>query len=190
MPSLQTARPPPVARSSGSRVRFPVNTTRLMFIARAPFRTRRKLSRRVYDRPRRQPSISAENALKRCGSGTCRCRAVAKQGRRPAGERQRPAAERQRARSLSHPFFAALIEDVMMTRSRGDAEGLLSTARSSPEAFADFYEHFERAVLGFFMHATGRPELAADLTAETFARALEGLAIFDPNRGRADQWLF
>jgi RNA polymerase sigma-70 factor (ECF subfamily) len=40
------------------------------------------------------------------------------------------------------------------------------------------------------MRATGRPELAADLTAETFARALEALSGFDPARGRADQWLF
>lgn len=40
------------------------------------------------------------------------------------------------------------------------------------------------------MHATGRPDLAADLTAETFARALESLTSYDPARGRADQWLF
>jgi RNA polymerase sigma factor (sigma-70 family) len=40
------------------------------------------------------------------------------------------------------------------------------------------------------MHATGRAEIAADLTAETFARALESVAVYDPARGRADQWLF
>jgi DNA-directed RNA polymerase specialized sigma24 family protein len=45
-------------------------------------------------------------------------------------------------------------------------------------------------VLGFFMHATGKPELAADLTAETFAGALESVSSYDSSRGRVDQWLF
>ena len=45
-------------------------------------------------------------------------------------------------------------------------------------------------MLGFFMRATGRPDLAADLAAETFARALESVTAFDPARGRADQSLF
>ena len=40
------------------------------------------------------------------------------------------------------------------------------------------------------MSATSRPGFAADLTAETFARALESIGSFDPDRGRADQWLF
>jgi len=56
--------------------------------------------------------------------------------------------------------------------------------------FGAFYEEFERPVLGFFMRATARPELAADLTAETFARALESVEAYDPARGRPDQWLF
>jgi RNA polymerase sigma factor (sigma-70 family) len=78
-----------------------------------------------------------------------------------------------------------------MTRQQPlDEDALLAAARSSPEAFADFYEHFERTMLRFFMHATSRPELAADLTAETFARALESVASYDPSRGRAHQWLF
>ncbi|HLM84956.1 MAG TPA: RNA polymerase sigma factor [Solirubrobacteraceae bacterium] len=70
------------------------------------------------------------------------------------------------------------------------AEELLGAARTNPQAFAAFYRHFERALLGFFMRATGRPELAADLAAETFARALESVASFERDRGRADQWLF
>jgi RNA polymerase sigma-70 factor (ECF subfamily) len=63
-------------------------------------------------------------------------------------------------------------------------------AQSGPEAFAAFYRRFERPVLGFFMRATGRADLAADLAAETFARALESLGGYDPAKGRADQWLF
>jgi RNA polymerase sigma factor (sigma-70 family) len=71
-----------------------------------------------------------------------------------------------------------------------DETALLTEARTSARAFTAFYRHFERPVLGFFMRSTGRVELAADLTAETFAAALESVASFDPARGRADQWLF
>ncbi len=67
---------------------------------------------------------------------------------------------------------------------------LLGAARRDAQAFAAFYRHYERPLLGFFMRCTGRAELAADLTAETFARALESLDSYDPERGRADQWLF
>ena len=40
------------------------------------------------------------------------------------------------------------------------------------------------------MKATASPELAADLAAETFARALESVDGYDQAKGRADQWLF
>jgi RNA polymerase sigma factor (sigma-70 family) len=61
---------------------------------------------------------------------------------------------------------------------------------ASAERFTPFYREFERPLLGFFMRATGRPEVAADLAAETFARALEAISSYDPARGRPDQWLF
>ena len=69
-------------------------------------------------------------------------------------------------------------------------DALLIASRSDGESFAAFYRLLERPVLGFFMKATGRPELAADLTAETFARALESVDGYDQAKGRADQWLF
>ncbi len=53
-----------------------------------------------------------------------------------------------------------------------------------------FYRRHERAVLGFFMRATGQGELALDLTAETFARALESHRGFDASRGAPRSWLF
>jgi RNA polymerase sigma-70 factor (ECF subfamily) len=71
-----------------------------------------------------------------------------------------------------------------------DQDALLVAARSGAREFTAFYRLFEREVLGFFMKSTGRSDLAADLTAETFARALESVAAFDPTLGRADQWLF
>lgn len=43
---------------------------------------------------------------------------------------------------------------------------------SDVEDFAAFYREFERPLLRYFMGATrGRADLAADLAAETFARA-------------------
>lgn len=78
----------------------------------------------------------------------------------------------------------------MADSAKHDEDELLSSLSSDPQAFAAFYRLFERPMLGFFMRATARPELAADLTAETFARALEAVESYDPAKGRADQWLF
>ena len=64
---------------------------------------------------------------------------------------------------------------------RDDATLLTGDAR----AFAAFYRRFEDAVLGYFLRRVGRADLAADLTAETFARALEGRSRFDPASGDA-----
>lgn len=71
-----------------------------------------------------------------------------------------------------------------------DEDALLTGASAGADGFAAFYRHFERPMLRFFMRATGRAELAADLTAETFASALESVGSYDASRGRADQWLF
>src|ERR1700754_4819637 len=69
-------------------------------------------------------------------------------------------------------------------------ETLLASAGRDRAAFGVFYERHERSVLGFFGAVTRRPELAADLTAETFAAALDGVAAFDPERGTPRMWLF
>lgn len=67
-----------------------------------------------------------------------------------------------------------------------DAELLLGT----PEDFAAFYRRHEDPVLAFFLRRTASAELAADLTAETFARVLEGRDRFDPALGDVGAWLF
>jgi RNA polymerase sigma-70 factor (ECF subfamily) len=69
-------------------------------------------------------------------------------------------------------------------------EQLLLAAALDRAAFGELYERHERALLGFLGAATRRADLAADLTAETFARALEGCAGFDAERGSARMWLF
>jgi DNA-directed RNA polymerase specialized sigma24 family protein len=60
---------------------------------------------------------------------------------------------------------------------RTDAE-LLAVTAIDPEAFGAFYRRHLRAVLAYLLHRTRRPEIAADLTAETFAAALEGAPRF------------
>jgi RNA polymerase sigma-70 factor (ECF subfamily) len=45
-------------------------------------------------------------------------------------------------------------------------------------------------LLRFFLRATGRAELAADLTAETFAAALESAGGYRPELGVPRAWLF
>jgi RNA polymerase sigma factor (sigma-70 family) len=67
---------------------------------------------------------------------------------------------------------------------------LLALARGDAGAFGEFYDRFERDVLAFFMRATGRAELAADLTAEVFAAALSSTSSYRPELGSARAWLF
>lgn len=69
-------------------------------------------------------------------------------------------------------------------------EALLARAAAEPEAFGALYDRFETRVLRFFMRATGRAEIAADLTAEVFAAALASAASYRPERGSARAWLF
>lgn len=71
----------------------------------------------------------------------------------------------------------------------GDDELLVAAARD-PQAFGAFYDRFEAQVLAFFMRATGRADVAADLTAEVFASALASIGAFQPELGSARGWLF
>jgi RNA polymerase sigma factor (sigma-70 family) len=59
-----------------------------------------------------------------------------------------------------------------------------------PDAFAAFYRRHAVALAAFFLRRTGDREQAADLTAETFAAALQGRRRFDPTRGTAVAWLY
>src|SRR5258707_10652991 len=76
-----------------------------------------------------------------------------------------------------------------MSDSRSD-EALLAATRGEPEAFAVFYRRHVRALIGYFLRRTRDAELAADLTAETFAAALDGCHRFRPEKGPAVAWLY
>lgn len=71
-------------------------------------------------------------------------------------------------------------------RHRDDVSLLTGTTAD----FAEFYARHERMVLAYFHRRTRRADLAADLTAETFARVVAGRRDFDPARGAPLAWLF
>lgn len=72
---------------------------------------------------------------------------------------------------------------------RSDAELLVLTP-SLPDAFAVFFVRHSRAIASYIWRHTGNPDVAADLTSETFAVALESVARYDPAKGDARGWLF
>jgi RNA polymerase sigma-70 factor (ECF subfamily) len=62
-------------------------------------------------------------------------------------------------------------------------------ARTSAEDFAEAAKRHLDDVHAFLVYLTGDRAVAEDLTAETFARALERWHRFDPRRGGARTWL-
>ena len=70
--------------------------------------------------------------------------------------------------------------ELMDERSDDD---LLAATRAEPEAFAVFYRRHVDSLLAYFARRTRDAELAADLTAETFAAALDGAHRHRPERG-------
>src|SRR3954464_11179065 len=75
----------------------------------------------------------------------------------------------------------------MHTMSATDEE--LLSARDAA-SFELFYCRHVDALLGFFARRTRDPELAADLTAETFAAALAARRRYPPGRGGAQAGLY
>jgi RNA polymerase sigma-70 factor (ECF subfamily) len=81
------------------------------------------------------------------------------------------------------PLHAAPRED-----PRSDAQ-LLAASADDPESFGRLYDRHARAVLAFFMRRTGWPQLAADLTAETFAAAFVSRRRYRDTGAPALAWL-
>jgi RNA polymerase sigma factor (sigma-70 family) len=69
-------------------------------------------------------------------------------------------------------------------RSRGRPPG------SSLEEFEQLYLRNVDALMGYFARRCRDPHTVADLTSETFVRAMDGFARFDPRRGSDRAWLF
>ncbi len=62
---------------------------------------------------------------------------------------------------------------------------LLAGTPQDPAAFGAWYRRHEREVLSFFRYTPRSSELAADLTAETFAAALESIGGYRSELGEA-----
>jgi RNA polymerase sigma-70 factor (ECF subfamily) len=75
----------------------------------------------------------------------------------------------------------------MRTEARSDDD--LLSARDA-RSFEEFYVRHVSSVLGYFARRTHDPELAADLTSETFAAVLAGRRRYRPENGAAGAWLF
>jgi RNA polymerase sigma factor (sigma-70 family) len=76
---------------------------------------------------------------------------------------------------------------VVLTRSWSDDELLTD---GGANGFSIFYRRHVDAVLRYLARSTGDAEAAADLTAETFAAALEAKHRFKPGGPPARAWLF
>jgi RNA polymerase sigma-70 factor (ECF subfamily) len=70
-----------------------------------------------------------------------------------------------------------------------DGELLRRAAAGDRDAFSVVYERYEAIVAGFLVRRTRDPELAADLTAETFAAAVLGARGFRDDGQSAIGWL-
>jgi RNA polymerase sigma factor (sigma-70 family) len=68
-----------------------------------------------------------------------------------------------------------------------DAELL---TRPDGDSFAELYRRHARRIAGYLMRATRDAEVAADLTAETFAVALAMRRRYDPERAAPSTWLY
>lgn len=70
-------------------------------------------------------------------------------------------------------------------------EELLEGSTTCPEQFVTFYDRHARGLLGFFGRRTYDSQVAADLTAETFAQAFAARKRFrNPGPGSATAWLY
>jgi RNA polymerase sigma factor (sigma-70 family) len=58
------------------------------------------------------------------------------------------------------------------------------------EQFEQVYRHNVDVVMGYFARRCREPQTVADLTSETFVRAVDGFAGFDPRRGSDRAWVF
>ncbi len=78
-------------------------------------------------------------------------------------------------------------------RDRSGAVRARSRGRPPSSRLEEFEQLYLRNVdvlMGYFARRCREPQTVADLTSETFVRAVDGFAGFDPRRGSDRAWLF
>jgi RNA polymerase sigma-70 factor (ECF subfamily) len=73
--------------------------------------------------------------------------------------------------------------------ARADAD-LLKASKSDPAAFRQFYDRWSEPVLGYFQRRVNDPQVALDLTAETFAVVFEKRASYRWKGSSPGAWVF
>jgi RNA polymerase sigma-70 factor (ECF subfamily) len=79
----------------------------------------------------------------------------------------------------------------LMTQGRPVVERQVRRPPNLPvEGFDQVYLRNVNVLMGYFARRCREPQTVADLTSETFVRAVDGFARFDPSRGSDRAWLF
>lgn len=78
----------------------------------------------------------------------------------------------------------------MRDDDRSDEDLLERAADGERQAFAAFFRRYQHRVAAYHYRRTFCPTTTADLTSETFARAIEGVRRYDRRRGTGAGWLF
>jgi len=86
----------------------------------------------------------------------------------------------------SRALAGAMRERPVAVRSRSQGR----PPSSLVEEFEQVYRRNVDALMGYFARRCRDPQTVADLTSETFVRAVGGFAGFDPRRGSDRAWLF
>src|SRR4051812_42427295 len=73
---------------------------------------------------------------------------------------------------------------------RSDEDLAAAAQRGDGDAFGELYRRHVVAITTFMHRRSSSPELAFDLTAETFAAAVAGLGSYRSRRGSFRGWLF
>jgi RNA polymerase sigma factor (sigma-70 family) len=71
-----------------------------------------------------------------------------------------------------------------------DERALVEQARTDPDAFAALYRRYVGRVHAFAYRRSGSRDVAEDVTAATFERALRGIGAFEWRGGGFGSWLF
>src|ERR1700728_2358082 len=87
-------------------------------------------------------------------------------------------------RTETQPLTSTMRERPVAVRARPSGR----PPRSPVEEFEQVYVRNVDVLMGYFARRCRDPQAVADLTSETFVRAAEGFAGFDPRKGSDRAW--